>query len=417
MASTIFFSLAIVWTFSSLGAVVRLQRTGPLSLPIMMIGWLVGDHPVGHILAQTIVAATLIGSGALDDGRGWIAVALTITAWSGLAGAYHVSRQASRSAATALTDGLGPIQQPSHETRLATRHGNANAKIAVRPNGRFRLTGINAKFDIAYGDHPKRNLLDIYSPVDDSARAPVLVQVHGGGWAIGHKQQQGFPLMKHMARAGWVCVSINYRLAPRHRFPEQIIDVKRAIAWIRNNIADHGGDPSKIVLTGGSAGGHLTSLAALTPDLSEFQPGFENEDTSVAACVAFYGPSDFTNRFGIRGKFTSMEPFMSHLVMPRSLSANPEMWELMSPINHVSTNAPPFFIIQGSNDVLVWREETRRFAATLREASERPVVYWEVPGAQHAFDTLPSHRTTVAVEAIDAFLTRVVTSLPADSTQ
>ena len=110
----------------------------------------------------------------------------------------------------------------------------------------------------------------------------MLLQVHGGGWTIGNKDQQGIPLMQHLAAKGWVCVAINYRLAPRDPFPAQIIDVKRAIAWIRENIAEYGGDPDYIAITGGSAGGHLTALAALTPNDPEWQPGFEDADTSVA---------------------------------------------------------------------------------------------------------------------------------------
>ena len=85
----------------------------------------------------------------------------------------------------------------------------------------------------------------------------MLLQVHGGAWTIGNKDQQGIPLMQHLAAKGWVCVAINYRLAPRDPFPAQIIDVKRAIAWVRENIAEYGGDPDYIAITGGSAGGHL----------------------------------------------------------------------------------------------------------------------------------------------------------------
>jgi acetyl esterase/lipase len=80
----------------------------------------------------------------------------------------------------------------------------------------------------------------------------------------------------------------------------------------------------------------------------------------------------------------------------------------MSPINHVRPDAPPFLIIQGGLDVLVWREENRRFAELLAEASEAPVVYWEVPGAQHAFDTFNSRRSAIAVDTCEQFAGWVV---------
>ena len=95
--------------------------------------------------------------------------------------------------------------------------------------------------------------------------------------------------MNQMAAKGWVCVAINYRLAPRDPWPAHIVDVKRAIAWVKDNIADYGGDPDYLAITGGSAGGHLAALAALTPGDPAFQPGFEDADTSVRAAVPFYG--------------------------------------------------------------------------------------------------------------------------------
>ena len=127
---------------------------------------------------------------------------------------------------------------------------------------------------------------------DDLSGAPVLIQIHGGAWTIGTKEQQGLLLMNRMAQQGWICVSANYRLAPKHSFPTQIVDVKRAIAWVHENIEEYGGDPSYIAITGGSAGGHLAALAALTPGLQDYQPGFEDSDTSISACVPFYGVYD-----------------------------------------------------------------------------------------------------------------------------
>ena len=116
--------------------------------------------------------------------------------------------------------------------------------------------------DIAYGEHGVRNLLDVYVRRDRPRRAPVLVYLHGGAWVSGKKNRQGLPIVYHLAHDGWLCVAPNYRLAPDATFPDQLIDVKRVLAWVQEHAAEHGGDPTTVFLAGGSAGGHLSALAA-----------------------------------------------------------------------------------------------------------------------------------------------------------
>ena len=146
----------------------------------------------------------------------------------------------------------------------------------------------------------------------------MLLQVHGGGWTIGKKDQQGIPLMQHLAAKGWVCVAINYRLAPRDPFPAQIIDVKKGIAWIRENIASYGGDPDYIAITGGSAGGHLTALAAVTPNDPEWQPGFEDADTSVQVAIPHYGIYDMADATGLKSVGLMRDRFLGPRVFKRT---------------------------------------------------------------------------------------------------
>ena len=86
-----------------------------------------------------------------------------------------------------------------------------------------------------------------------------------------------------------MCVSANYRLFPAAKFPDPLIDVKRVIAWVREHGRAYGADPTAVFLAGSSAGGHLASMAALTPNQPGFQPGFADTDTSVAGAVSLYG--------------------------------------------------------------------------------------------------------------------------------
>lgn len=185
---------------------------------------------------------------------------------------------------------------------------------------------------MVFTDYGKRGHLDILRPdIDDLAGAPVLLQVHGGAWTVGRKDQQGQPLMYRMARKGSICVAINYRLAPRDYFPAQILDVKAALAWIKEHIADYGGDPSYVAITGGSAGGHLAALAALTPNAPEWQPGFEDVDTSVQAAVPFYGVYDFAGSTGLRSAELMRDGFLAPRVLKRKFADDPAAFEAASP--------------------------------------------------------------------------------------
>ena len=273
----------------------------------------------------------------------------------------------------------------------------------VAPEMRLRRRYRSAR-DVSYGDFGLRNQLDVWkrSDLPADARAPVLVQIHGGAWTMGRKEGQAEPLMAHLAERGWVCVTANYRLSPRATWPDHIVDVKRALAWTKANIAGHGGDPSFIVITGGSAGGHLCALAALTPNLAEFQPGFEDVDTSVAAAVPFYGVYDFTDRHGADN--AELAKFLAKRVFKSPFEQDRARWEQASPISHVGPHAPPFFVLHGTNDSLVPIEQPRAFVDELRKSSQQPVVYAEVPGAQHAFETMPSVRTHATVHAVERFL-------------
>jgi acetyl esterase/lipase len=220
---------------------------------------------------------------------------------------------------------------------------------------------------------------------------------------IGDKRQQGRPLLTHLAANGLVCVAANYRLSPRATFPDHIIDVKRAIAWLRTHIADYGGDPRFIAVTGGSAGAHLAALAALTPGRRQWQPGFEEVDTSVQACVPVYGVYDFTKRDDLAAT-RSLDRVLRRLIMKQGLQSARALYESASPLYQIGSEAPPFLVIHGRRDTLAPVEQSRRFVTELRAVSAAPVLYLELPAAQHAFDLFPSVRAGAVLEGIRRFL-------------
>ena len=261
--------------------------------------------------------------------------------------------------------------------------------------------------DIPYGEEGERNLLDIYLPRErPEGPMPILIQIHGGAWILGKKDNQGLPLLYHMAANGWLGVAINYRLGPRWRFPTMLSDVLRAIAWVKEHAREYGGDPSFVALTGGSAGGHLTSLAALLANRPDLQPGFERADTSVSAAVPLYGRYDFLDRgqfWGTKGG-AGIVKFMAEKVMPCYPDQDYGLWELGSPVAQVHSGAPPFFVIHGTHDSLIPVEEARLFVAELRRRSNRDVLYAELDGAQHAFDFVASPATLHMVEGVRSYL-------------
>jgi acetyl esterase/lipase len=214
--------------------------------------------------------------------------------------------------------------------------------------------------------------------------------------------------MLELAAKGWVCVAINYRLSPRATWPDHLVDCKRAIAWIREHIADYGGDPERILVTGGSAGGHLAAMVGLTGNDAVYQPGFEDVDTSVIGCVPFYGVYDIAEIFDVQGRGEPMARWLARRIMKTTIAEDREAFVAASPIAHVREDAPPFFVIHGSADNLVPVRQAREFVEAMRAISSSPVLYAEIPGASHAFDVFHSVRTGNVVHAVERFVDWVV---------
>jgi acetyl esterase/lipase len=200
-------------------------------------------------------------------------------------------------------------------------------------------------------------------------------------------------------------VAVNYPLSPRARWPEHLVALKQAMKWIRENVHEYGGDPSFVAVTGGSAGGHLAAMLALTPDDPSLQPGFEDVDTSVQACIPHYGVYDFTDESGEKYTTQRLDALIRPIVMARD-ARYPEDYRAASPLSRIAGNSaiPPFFVLHGRNDTLVPVREARGFVDRLRAASEQPVAYAEIGGAQHAFDIFPSIRSAHVVRGVQRFL-------------
>jgi len=271
----------------------------------------------------------------------------------------------------------------------------------------YRHPQVDWKRHIPYVEnaHPLQ-YLDVLVPREPPRRPmPVLLNIHGGGWMIGRKGTQAMPLLMHMASHGWLVFDADYRLSPSARMPAHIVDVKAAIAWTRAHAAEYGGDPRFIVITGGSAGGHLVALAALTANHPELQPGFESADTSVQVVVPFYGKYDM---LGEHRPDTGFAEFMERNLMPGPRRTHDALWRAMHPATHLGSRdpatAPPFLVLHGTHDQLIPLAEARWFVGELRKQYPGEVVYVEMPYAHHAWDVPHSLRADLTVEALQRYL-------------
>ena len=216
--------------------------------------------------------------------------------------------------------------------------------------------------------------------------ALVLVFVPGGGWVHGSRMLQGYALLSHFAAQGWVCLAIDYRVSPHHRWRRHVNDIKAAVAWARANVDRFGGDQNFIAIAGCSAGGHLAALTGLTAD----DAGFHGEltpdaDTSVDAVVSIYGRYDWEDRSTPeRARFMD---YLEYVVVRKRYDRDPEVYRAASPITRVRSDASPFLVVHGSADTLIpggARARIRRAAAGHVAVERRvPGVAWCPPQLRH----------------------------------
>ena len=379
----------------------------PVALASFFAGWLTTELALHHLAVQALVFAAALSLLPLGSWQGTAAAVAALASGGGL-WTLHVRGERARAAVDgALRGALGE----GHEERCAPE---ARAWLGAALSWKKLLlpfalghADVETTRDIPFSRAGGVGLrLDVHRHRARPRRAPTLVYIHGGGWIVGFRERQGLPLMRHLAARGWVCFSIDYRLSPRATFPEPLVDVKRALAWVRAHAEEYGADPDFIVVCGNSAGAHLASLAALTANVPAYQPGFEEADTSVAGCVALYGIYDLVDRHG-HARNGAMRYILERWVMKATRAAAPEAYAEASPIDRIHDGAPPFLLVHGDRDTLAPTAESRRFFAALRARARAPVAYVEVPDAQHAFEIFSSPRAAHVIRGATSFLAHV----------
>lgn len=223
--------------------------------------------------------------------------------------------------------------------------------------------------------------LNIARPKVASGLRPAVLCIHGGGFRAGKRESYDALCIK-LAEKGFVAATVTYRLAPQHQFPAAVHDCKAAIRWLRANASKYKIDPSKIGVTGGSAGGHLAQFLGVTAHVPQFEGtgGHADQSSSVTCVVNVYGPSDFTKSYG--------KSVDAHEVLPLWFGGNLET-ELKrhiigSPLYWVTPDAAPTLCIHGTEDKYVAHEQAVWLVDKLKAATVEAELL-TLEGAGHGF--------------------------------
>lgn len=403
-ATWFFFLLALIYAWLAFNLYRPLKSHAYRAALSFLSGWLTGELAF-HVIAVHLVIITLIFImfGVVDGLLGTLGLLLSVGSWIAMARHYLAGAKADQEMESALVDGLGSDYRegiPMAIREQFPEHVSTSTLVKPFP---IDLPQVELLKDISYGTSGMK--LDLYRNRKGRENCPVLLQIHGGAWTekMGSKNEQAKPLMNQMAVHNWICVAIDYRLSPGATFPDHIIDCKEGVAWIKQHIAEYGGNPDFIVVTGGSAGGHLCALLALSENDPAFQPGFESEDTRVQGCVPFYGVYDLCDENHLHESI-DLGRTLESSILKVSKSEAPDLWRSASPMHRIHSDAPPFLIVQGDSDSLVSVPEARFFAKQLGALSKQPVLYAEISGGQHAFDMFPSLRSEHVKHGVERFL-------------
>ena len=231
----------------------------------------------------------------------------------------------------------------------------------------------NVVYHIADGFEAK---LDLYLPQGQQGPGPALIHIHGGGWVGGTKESSSLRFLPYL-EMGWTVINVEYRLAREALAPAAVEDCLCALRWIIRNAEQYNIDVSQLVVTGDSAGGHLSLTTGLVPSsagLDRQCPG--NEPLEVAAIVNWYGITDVGDLLDGKNMIGFAVEWMG------SMTDRYEIAERVSPLSYVREGLPPILTIHGDADPIVPYSHAVRLHEALNEAGV-PNQLHTVPGGGH----------------------------------
>ena len=226
---------------------------------------------------------------------------------------------------------------------------------------------------------------DLYFPLEMpiDARLPAVVWIHGGGWNGGQRDgSREINVGSTLARNGYVAMSIDYKLSKGAQtvWPQNLHDCKTAIRWLRKNADRLGIDPERIGVMGGSAGGHLAAMVALTTPSDGLDPAepYGEFSCSVNCCVDMYG-------------IANLAKYHDAKMLGKTIAEAPELYRQASPVTYVRKDSVPFLILHGTADTTVSIDQSKEFAEVLQKAGVEH-EFIAIPDAPHTFDLQPKQR-------------------------
>jgi acetyl esterase/lipase len=225
--------------------------------------------------------------------------------------------------------------------------------------------GLIAIHNVVTGTGGGRDLhAEILMPKAPAGPMPAVIWIHGGGWIGG--SYKSFWATQFLARQGYFCASIEYRLDNEAKWPAQIEDCKLGVRWLRANAAKYNVDPNRIASAGDSAGGHLSACLGTMADEKEFEGdgGYAGVSSAVQAVVDFYGPTDFYDP----GNYSAQAMALTEGLFGVPQAQDPALWKSGSPLAYVKAGDPPMLMIHGDADTLVPLAQSTVFQAALTKA-------------------------------------------------
>ncbi|MDQ2730748.1 MAG: alpha/beta hydrolase, partial [Armatimonadota bacterium] len=258
--------------------------------------------------------------------------------------------------------------------------------------------------DLEYGRADGESLrLDLYVPAHDLFPTvhPALIFVHGGGWSGGDKGEYT-DKAQEMAGRGYVTMTVNYRLVPKHRYPAAVQDVQAAVRWARSHAAEYSIDPARIGAIGASAGGHLVSMLGVK-EMPDEAGKLDKFSARVACVVDYYGREDLNLEPTGTGFFDYRQGFIG-----KTKAEAPQLYTEASPITYVDKRSAPFLILQGARDTQVQPIQSQILLAALDKAGVEASLLL-LAGAGHGFGGQPGD---TAWDTAKAFLDRHLHPVP-----